>query len=507
MGEGTGVSTASQSRTAWRATLVAGPGTGAGLPYRPQLLTLSLACFLLLLLPALINGAPIFYPDSWGYLAAGVSALDKAAALLGLTAADSGHSAADAAAALETRAANGISSIRSPYYGVLLVICQRLAGPWAIVVLQSAITALSLALVLQRLVTSRAMLAAALLALLLTGGGFFTGALLPDGFTGPALLALAMIASGVAMAGRERAWWLAVLLASLLFHKAHVALLAAVLPLALFPLLRRALVRWPDLLALLVVSVAAHLAVTITVERLTGQKMLDPPVLLARVIADGPGKRHLAAHCPAADYAICAWVDHLPDDANQMLWSRDPDNGFFALLSLPEKRRIAAEANGIVLASIAEYPGEQLLSSLGQFGRQLVTVGVTELDVDPGLAHRETGIAGNAGIPAWRETAIGQDAMPLQLVSRVMLLVYLLALVPALLLLSLALRPLASNASGRLAIWLLAGLVANAAVNGVLAGVFDRYQGRVAFVAVVALLALLTARRQVLPEPAVTAAR
>jgi hypothetical protein len=481
------------------------PRGSGGWPPSASFALTAIACFVALLMPGLLNGAPLQFPDTFGYLTAGEAAWNAAGRVLGWLDVDGGGTANGVDNVLGSRARDGISTIRSPYYGVLLVLSQRLGGTWGMAVLQAAIASVSLALVLRRLEPRTAGLALSLFALSLSGVGFFAVAALPDAFTGLMLLAVAMLAGGISMSGRERVWWLGIVLLSALFHKAHVALLAVLIGLALLPAWRR---RWsgsqvPALAAVLLIGVVGHACVTIVVERISGQRVIEPPILMARVIADGPGTHYLKDHCPQAGHATCAWAARLPSDVNTLLWSRDKETGFFGALGLAEKRRVAGEANGIVMASVAAHPVQQLSASLGNFAEQLVVVGITQFGINTDNARAAAGGTAAASLPVWPETAIGRGAIPLALVSGVMLLVYLASAGVGLATVAFA-RP--DLAPVRLAAWLLAGMLANAAVNGVLAGVFDRYQGRVAWLAVIAALAALAVWRQRAAAQALTGA-
>lgn len=454
----------------------------------------AVACFMVLLIPGLLNGAPLLFPDTFGYLTAGEAAWNAAIRMLGWVDGNSAAAAGGAGNVLGSRAQDGISTIRSPYYGVLLVLSQRLGGAWGIALVQVGVTAVSLALVLRRLDTRLAGLVLSLLALSLSGVGFFAVAALPDAFTGLMLLAVAMLASGAVMPGRERLWWLGIVLLSTLFHKAHAAVLAVLIVLALLPAWRR---RWngaqvPALAIVLVIGLAGHACVTLVVERISGQRVVEPPILLARVIADGPGTQFINDHCPQAGYAVCRWAGRLPSDVNTILWSRDPKTGFYGALDLAEQRRVASEAGGIVIASVAKYPFQQLGASARNFAEQLVLVGVTQFGINTDHARSVATGRAAAKLPPWRDTAIGRGDLSLALISGVMLLAYLAS---AMVGFAAVVVTHATFAPVRLTAWLLAGAIVNAAVNGVLAGVFDRYQGRVAWLVVIAALAGLAAWR------------
>jgi hypothetical protein len=158
---------------------------------------------------------------------------------------------------------------------------------------------------------------------------------------------------------------------------------------------------------------------------------------------------------------------------------------------------INAEANRLVIASVSAYPWHQARASVANFVHQMFDVGVTQYAVgplrppsaSPGLADLLT---------AYPDTPAGTKRFPFGPVSAVMLAVYVAALALVGAVLALQRRwPAGALASARRAAvgWLITGLVANAAVNGVISGVFDRYQGRVAWLALLAALALVVMLR------------
>ena len=123
-----------------------------------------IALFLLSLLPAIINGYPLLYPDSVGYFHAGYSLLSHLNVL--------GHGP-DAAfierhASLRIEAQDGISTARSVYYGAAYATLYLLFGEWALALLQTGIATLAIVLVTTKL-CSRYWFITAILLTQLTG--------------------------------------------------------------------------------------------------------------------------------------------------------------------------------------------------------------------------------------------------------------------------------------------------------------------------------------------------
>jgi hypothetical protein len=107
------------------------------------------------------------------------------------------------------------------------------------------------------------------------------------------------------------------------------------------------------------------------VSHATGAAPLRPPFLAARIIDDGPGYEYLREHCPEARLIFCRTLEFRTRDSATLLWSADPREGIFQALSPAEQRLAAAQQNAFVAAVVKERPFELLASSAGAFFRQL----------------------------------------------------------------------------------------------------------------------------------------
>jgi len=59
---------------------------------------------------------------------------------------------------------------------------------------------------------------------------------------------------------------------------------------------------------------------------LYGQPSLNgerPPYLMARLVADGPGRWYLQKHCPQLQWVVCAHLKELTGDPDDFLWGPD----------------------------------------------------------------------------------------------------------------------------------------------------------------------------------------
>jgi hypothetical protein len=446
-----------------------------------------------LLLPAWINRQPVMYPDSVGYFHAGYAAIKQAAREADL---HLRHLPAASAPSLKRQESDGVATARSVYYGLTYVAGYALGGVWALALGQVLLTGACLVLAGRRAValpplwTVGALCAVALV----SGLNVFAVTAMPDVFAGLMLLSAGMLLThGRRMPRWERLFWLAVVLIACLYHKAHLAILALSLAAALLlPFTRRE--GWKDFLLLAaagLVALLGHAAVDLAVRQATGKAPISTPFVLARMVGDGTAERYLRDACPARHFATCAYLSRMPMRENDFLWSHDPDVGVMGVVPAQTRAAIAGEANAIVLGTLAAYPLEQLGATVRNVMTQLGDVGVSEY----GLLPTDT----IAPIPMLRwaldhyaASGIAQGWMPLDAISAMMRAVYFASLVGiGTLLWQKRSGPVLARPSVRLVVLLLVGVVANAIVSGAIAGVFDRYQGRVAWLAPLGFLVLL----------------
>lgn len=436
-----------------------------------------LAGALLLAWPALLNGYPLVFSDTGGFLHQTLGPLmlwDK------------------------------------PWvYGPLLHLFHWRVTLWLPLAAQALVVSHLLWLV-QRVVRDGATPGAHLLACLvvaaLTTAPFTVALLMPDVFAAPVLLALALLGFARERLSRGEVAWLVLLGA--LGIAAHLSHLPLALALALLPL---AALRWRGALL-----AAAPLALAVALLIWTnavghGRAALSPhgaTFLLARLQADGPAAEVIRTRCPAAGWYLCAFAQRLPMDANDFLWdagspvNRAPDGTprFLggALLS--------AEAGEIAGETLRAHPVAVARAILHNTVMQLVTAGIGDTlgaeNLPAALRPRLLD-----GFPA-REVAAYDAALQPRGELRAVVMP-LAPLYPAVLLASLPLlalagwRALRARDAVRLGLLaaILVGVVGNAAATGGLSGVFPRYQARIAWLLPVGALLLLVPRRVTTPLP------
>lgn len=440
-----------------------------------------------LLVPALINRQPILYSDSVGYFHAGYAALEQ---LRPRAPSPSSEPLPTDNHGLARQEKDGISTARSVYYGLFYVVSYLAGGIWAPIAGQVFITLTCLLLAGRRALEMPiwARLGALLAIGFVSGLSFFADTVMPDLFAGLMLLAAGMLfAYGEELPRWETGFWLAVVLLASLFHKSHLLIL--VLLVAGLFLWRKHRKAVTQLSAAAALGLAGHYAVDLTVLRLTGRPPIATPFFLARLIGDGTAQKYLAQACPTRHFATCDYLDRMPMTENEFLWSRDPARSAMGTADRRTRTAITAESSEIVLATILRYPGEQIVVTAKNVLRQFVTVGVGEFRLVPRDSLGSIA-ALRPAMARYRASPIaGDKASLLDTLSTIMLIAYIASLAGAAWLL---LRGYTgASPAHRLAVVLMLGIGANAAVCGAISGVFDRYQGRVSWLALMAFAILL----------------
>jgi hypothetical protein len=444
---------------------------------------------LLMSWPAVYNGYPLLYPDSMSYLRQG----------------------APVARALFLHRFAGYYGGRSLIYSVGILPFHWNVTPWPVVIINALLTAYVLWLVVRSLQPGRTYTAYfALLALLsvFTGLGWFVGWIMPDIF-GPVLyLAIYLLVfAPETLSHAERravvliAWW------AVASHVTHLMLAGGlcilfVAVLAVRRQLTKRTLRPVGTVALIVFfAAAAHVALHTYLygePSLNGQR---PPFLMARMIADGPGRWYLQQHCPTLHVEICSHRHDLPDNVDDLLWSA---RGIWQSASLAQQARIRNEEMPIVLGTLRAYPREELVVSAGHFWRQLRTFGLSDYDPNPWiLAMVDTVLPGAR--QRYLQSRQAQETLHEDFFTSVQDWTVVLSLVVIACWAVFVRRKWSPRVLG-LAIIIGFVVVVNAAVTGVLANVEDRYQARVIWLvplcaAVLVLTRLDEPRRTRSPGP------
>ena len=432
-----------------------------------------------LLWPAIYNGYPLLYSDSHVFISQPVA---------------------------------GFMNWDKPYiYGPLILLFHAWQTLWLVVIAQALLVSHLLWLVIVTLtpeskavhapVAKRHLLVCGVLALASTAP-WFVSFLMPDIFAAIAVLCIFLLGFSTRL-NRVEVVWLVVLGAlAIAVHLSHLVIAAACLLGVLCLGWRR--------LALAVLPLACAIALLLGTNLYVFQNAAISPYgsvfMLARLSGDGNTKEILEKHCAQKNWYLCAWVDRLPTDSDEILW-----NGKGPVWSHPGGPiGLAPEASEIVSYVVRTSPWPVLLSGLNNMARQLwmIQLGDTlhsdHLDVTVAKSVREHFAA------AELESMNGSRQMNNTLVadavwfSRLNVGVFYCAAVFGLYVLFVAWRKRSARLTQTLTalerehtklvvsfilmLWL--GVVANAFATGALSKPHHRYQARIAWLLVLPPLLL-----------------
>ena len=391
----------------------------------------------------------------------------------------------------------------------LVTLAGRLAHSlWAVPLLQSALVAYVLYETLRRFLPrspEAALILIAGLLLLASGLPWFTGEIMPDAFTGVLVLTFAVLVCDEGLlSSSRRAALTAIMALATAVHSSHAALAGGLLLSALlvslaapglWPGLRRRL-RLPLIAFLLGLGLAAAANAAAT-----GRLFLlqDNAVLtLGLFVEDGLAQKYLDHACgkPVPKLRLCAARHRLPHNANMFLWHDGDFNRLGGWTGMH------GEARRIVVGAIKSFPLTYLWDSIALTAHQL-----TMLRTADGVAPMRYLIGDAIARHYPQESAAflaahQQRGTKFDDLNAVQVPLLLLASAALPVLLASAWRRRDPDAVLFLGILALA-LLGNAFVCGALSNPNDRYQSRIAWLAIVALaVAFGRWRREGGPGPA-----
>jgi hypothetical protein len=408
------------------------------------------------------NRYPLFYPDSMTYLG----------------------DARVVARALFLHQLSEYYGMRSFIYSLGILPWHWNVTPWPVVAFQSMLTAYVLWLVVRSIVprhtANRYLILIALLSLF-TSLSWYSSLIMPD-ILGPVLY-LCIYLLVFARDDLTRADHVAVFLIAwwgVASHATHLMLAAGLcVLLVLLLVLRRPLMqaRWKavgEVALIVALAAAAQLALN---DYLYGEPSLNgdrPPFLMARIIADGPGRLYLEQHCPEVKFAICDHVHDLPSDPDIFLWGA---NGIWQSSDDDYAQRLKQEEMPFVLATLRAYPRQQLTKSAIAFWQQLGVFGLYDLDAsDVVLDEYDSVFPGER--PHYLRSRQAQNTLPLEFFTSVGNWTVICSLVVICGFAPFLWRKRSAPLVG-LTVMIVSTVVANALVTGPLSMVEDRFQSRV----------------------------
>jgi hypothetical protein len=374
--------------------------------------------------------------------------------------------------------------MRSLIYSLGIYPFHENVTPWPIVALNALLAAYILWLVVRSLVPQRTVVRYLILTSalsLFSSLSWYVSLVMPD-ILGPLLyLSIYLLVFAPETLSRLERLAVAVIAGwGVASHATHVALAAGVCALLVClwalgsPPLRGRIRAVGGAAVVIVIATASLVGLHIY---LYGEPTLSanmPPVLTARVIADGPGRWYLQRHCGEAHFALCEFAGELTDSEEDFLWN---PRGVWAEARKSRGDRVKREEIAFVLAVIRAYPREELAISALSSWQQLAAFGVSDLTGQGWVMQTiDTALPGQK--PNYLGSRQYNNAMPLNFFSAVQLWTVIASLAAIALLFPVLSRDGPPRLLGLGAV-IFPVVVANALVTSALALVEERYQSRV----------------------------
>ncbi len=358
----------------------------------------SLGCVLLgalmLMTTAFAAGRPSVFFDTDGYYLMGENV---AQAIKRIPAAFAGdHDALHTPVSDDDQIDVAIMGARSPIYGFFLFAVDKLSNLWGVAAAQALICAWTVYLLWKSAAPGAARWTYLALMAGLTAGStlpFFSTFIMPDVFAGVAAVGFVlMTVFADRLSWLEKAGVFAVLAFAYVVHTSHMlTAIAAIVPAVIVLLWLKAPRR--QVLVGVMLCVAAMGGAVLSsklyfdaFKTRTGTVMHRPPFLMARVLADGPGRAYLHKVCKGPDnpYVLCRAIDAPLSRSDDILWEESPAIGAFnALKSSPLQLRMEAEESKFVKAAILDDPWGQLTASTENWIDQMVRISAHDPLRDP----------------------------------------------------------------------------------------------------------------------------
>lgn len=481
------------------------PGASRHLP-GPIWLALAVVAMLSVLI---VNGRPLFYFDTAGYVAQGETALTQlgwraktppasaAATVTAAAPAAEGTAPTAAPATSPTADMSGKGTVdgsRSAVYALFAGIFSRLGALEGLIALNVAAVLLSVWLMARTVLRSQGgvriapYVALPIIVACLGSLPFFVAYLMPDTLAPVMILNLALLG----VYGRQMRWWevlLALGLASLAIvsHLSHLAIAALMLPVTLIVGMVLGDRRWwllPALVAaVLAVGYGERVALRAAASAVARSDVVIKPFITARLIQDGPGRSYLDRHCPDAAIATCALAEALSHSDNPMrftashiVFQTSPELGSFRLLTHDEQTGVSQEQVHFFLEVLKDAPLQTTLAFVHNMLKQTVMFSV-DMTI-PTASQQEANATVHGTLSG--SLVLGRLALADNWIGPLTVAQGAVYAVSLLLILMLCLMPGRVSPQIRaLALVVVAGILANALVCGGISQPATRYGARV----------------------------
>ena len=451
----------------------------------------------------LLNNGPLYYFDTAGYIAQGVSILKT----LGISVPAPEGAGLGSADAAEDGVVTGS---RAAVYSFLMAVTQRFFGITTLAIFQAVALIGAVWVVVRGAVRAVGGEVAPTVGLLFLAGSLgtlpvITTYLMPDIFAPILLLSIAALTVFFAvLSPLELLVALGLGALAVVTHPSHLAMAVLMVPVAALTAFLLRQPRWWVAVILVALipafGVVERLAFTTAAKTVKQSEVIYQPFLTVRAIVDGPGYAYLADHCPDEGIATCALYEALQQSdnprrltASHIMFERDPELGSYQFLDTGTQQAIAEEQMRFFLSVALARPVGMTLAFLGNTLEQANKNDISLAIPSPTVLRQIEDMTAYAPEVFAGARALGGRGWiePLTMVQQGVYVISLLVIVGMMAVVR-EKPPLVVRA---LVLMVLAGIFVNAFVCGGVSQPSDRYGARVIFLLPMAAALLLVFRR------------
>ncbi len=463
----------------------------------------------------MVNGRPLFYFDTVGYVSQGHTGLQQLgiegeSPLAGRSAA--GGEAAGAPDTTEIEADNTVDGSRSTVYALLTGALARLGAIEGLIALNIAAVLVAVWLPL-RIAARRWGLhvplarAVALPVIVASFGSlpFFIIYLMPDTFAPVLLLTIATI---TVFARQMHPWEMALAVAlgslAIVSHLSHLAIATVMVPASVLISVILSRSRWwlPPALVLIIVGIgfAEQSGLRSAARSVADADVVIKPYITARLIQDGPGLAYLDRYCPDETIPTCKlhaalqWSDDpYRITASHIVFETSERLGSFRLMTPEDQKAVADGQIGFFFDVLRDAPVATFAAFLQNTLIQSGWVAVDLTIPSDNIVAQHAGISGLAS-GDFEHGRITRDTGWIRPLTTAHEILYLLSLAVIVVLVLVPGR--VPGEVKALAIMVVLGLLANALVCGGISQPSTRYGARVVWLLplMATILAIFAAR-------------
>jgi hypothetical protein len=401
---------------------------------------------------------------------------------------------------------NFISSSRPIFYSWFIFPFHLKLSLWPVIFTQALIVLITFFLTLRVLfgkVSKIVLISLIFLLSAFSSVSLYVSQVMPDLFTPLIVLSLYILSFHQERLNKwEVIYFMLILIVSILSHLTH-----AVLSLSLFIVVAVLWIKFHriykiDFKNIFIVAITIFLSISamFSVHLIhRGEFTISPyshVFLMGRFLSDGTAKKYLVENCPTKDYALCEFIDELPEATHLYIWS--PASPLYKTGGWEGSRK---ESRDIIFGSLTSYPFWHLKLAIEATIQQILTF-QSGFELTPTLPNAYLTKAIEKYFPAdyenYRSSLLNKKKFPMPALMKIHNIGILLSLIVALPL-TIVFYFQKKYDFTVLFFIILAALVSNAFLCGALAGVYHRYQSRLMwllpFYAGLALIRLISDRK------------